>query len=51
MKLFSLILTGFCALVYAIEWYAGIQIPAWQALIWVSVVFIHDMFEYMESKM
>ena len=51
MKFLMLLLTGFVACSYAIQWYYDIQIPAWQALIWVLVVFIHDMFDYMESKM
>jgi hypothetical protein len=50
MKMLTMILTGFCAIAYAVQWYLGAQIPAWQALIWVSVVFINDLNEYLESR-
>ena len=50
MKLLMLFLSGFVAVVYAIQWYYGALIPAWQALIWVAIVFIHDLDDYVQSK-
>lgn len=50
-KLFQMILSGFCACVYAFEWYNGIQIPAWQALIWVLVAFVNDLDDYVSSRL
>lgn len=50
-KLIMAILTGFVAVVYCIQWYNGVQIPAWQALIWVLVVFIRDLDDYFQDKL
>jgi len=50
MKLITLILSVLVAVVYAIQWYNDIQVPAWQALIWVLIVVIHDFNDYFENK-
>jgi hypothetical protein len=50
MKLFYVVLTGFCLLSYLDSWYAGIMIPAWQAAIWVGAVFIDELNGYLEAK-
>lgn len=50
-KFLQLILSGFVAVVYCIQWYNNIQIPAWQALIWVLIVFVHDLDDYISSKL
>lgn len=51
MKLLMMCLTGFVAIVYSVQWYYEALIPAWQALIWVAVVFIHDLDDYVQSKL
>lgn len=50
-KLISPILTFFCCLVYAYQWYLGQPVPAYQPLIWCIAVFLHDVHTYIEDKL
>ena len=47
---FRVLLTGFCIIVYALQWYEGITLPAWHALIWVALAFVNDLDQYIYIK-
>ncbi len=49
-KLFSVIITGLCVLLFAIQSYNGQQVPAWVAMIWCGAVFIKDIEAYLEGR-
>ena len=51
MKLFVLILGAIACIVYAIMWYLGETVPAWQALIWAFLVFVDDFADYLDEKL
>jgi hypothetical protein len=50
-SLFKVILTGLCIISYAFMWYQGTMLPAWHALIWVSLAFVNDLDEYLYKKL
>lgn len=50
MKVLNLVLLGLCMIMYVVMGLAGIQVSAWNALLWVLVIFISDLAEYFEGK-
>ena len=50
LNLFKAILTGLATLCYLFLWYQGEMIPAWQAAIWVFIVFLDDLKEYLNIR-
>lgn len=50
MLTLRVLLTGFCVIAYAFQWYEGVMVPAWHALIWVALAFINDLDEYLYKK-
>ncbi len=46
-----MLLTGFCVIGYAFLWYEGTMLPAWQTLIWVALVFLYSLDDYLQEKM
>lgn len=50
VKAFSPIVSGICAILFAISWYEGTMFPAWVPLVWVWFVFVNDLQDYFKSK-
>lgn len=50
LKLVGIFIIAFVCVSYAIQWYRGESVPAWQALIWAFIVMMNDVIEYLESK-
>lgn len=42
INLFNVGITGFCVTVYATQWYNGVDVPAWQALVWCAATCLHE---------
>jgi hypothetical protein len=49
-KLFYIVIAALTALLYLYQWYIDIKVPAWQAAIWVAIVFIHELDDYLIMK-
>lgn len=50
MKLTYMILSGLVSVLYGYLWYLGESVPAWNALIWVIIVFSNDLTNYLDEK-
>lgn len=50
MKLTYMILSGLVCVLYGYLWYLGESVPAWNALIWVIIVFSNDLTNYLDEK-
>ena len=50
MKLTYVILSGLVGILYGYLWYLGESVPAWNALIWVIIVFFQDLSNYLDEK-
>lgn len=50
MKLTYMILSGLVSVLYGYLWYLGESVPAWNALIWVLLVFSNDVTNYLDEK-
>ena len=46
LKTISLTLSGFCVILYSVLWYKGVEVQAWQALLWCAAVFLSDLEDY-----
>jgi hypothetical protein len=49
MKLVYVILSALVSVIYGYLWYMGESIPAWNALIWVLMVFFQDLTNYLDE--
>ena len=50
MKYLGIILTFLAVLSFAVQCYLGELIPAWHALIWAIVAFLHELHDYLENR-
>ena len=50
MTKFLMFISGFCCVLYAIDWYLGVSVPAWVALLWCGATFFHDLDAYKREK-
>lgn len=50
MKTALLILNAFCAGSLAYQWYLGLTVPAWIALLWCSSVLLQSLEDWWDKK-
>lgn len=47
---FKMALSAFVLVSYLVLWYLDEKIPAWHAAIWVSIVYLGDLDEYLDYR-
>jgi hypothetical protein len=48
-KIFGMIVLVTTLTAYAWMWYRNEQVPAWHVMIWITIVLMNDLIDYLEN--